>query len=230
MNTTPLATLFDRAAQAYDAERHMLVPCFEGFYSAGVEAVGPLGPGARLMDLGAGTGLFSALVAAANPGISVTLVDIAAGMLAEAEKRFAAAALPAPEIVVADYAETLPAGPFDAIVSAVSIHHLETERKARLLRFVAERLAPGGVFVNAEQILGDTPEAEAALDAEWEAAARSLGASDAVIEAARARMVHDRSETMDGNLALLSAAGLTEPKVTFRDGRFAVFVAASPIA
>ncbi|MEO1459526.1 MAG: class I SAM-dependent methyltransferase, partial [Pseudomonadota bacterium] len=147
MNTTPLATLFDRAAQAYDAERHMLVPCFEGFYSAGVEAVGPLGPGARLMDLGAGTGLFSALVAAANPGISVTLVDIAAGMLAEAEKRFAAAALPAPEIVVADYAETLPAGSFDAIVSAVSIHHLETVRKARLLRFVAERLAPGGVRV-----------------------------------------------------------------------------------
>jgi len=223
-----LASLFDRAAQAYDAERHMLVPCFEAFYGAGVEAVGPLAPGARLLDLGAGTGLFSALVAAANPGLSVTLVDIAGGMLGEAEKRFAAAGLPAPEVMVADYTETLPAGPFDAVISAVSIHHLETGRKGRVLRFVTERLAQGGVFVNAEQILGDTPAAEAALDAEWEAAARRLGASDAVLEAARARMAHDRSETLDGNLALLAGAGLRNPRVLFQEGRFAVLRAEGP--
>lgn len=224
-----LATLFDRAAQDYDAERPMLVPCFEAFYGAGVAAVGALPPGARVLDLGAGTGLFSALVAAARPGLAITLMDLSAEMLGKAVERFAAMGLGVPEVVVGDYAEALPEGPFDAVISAVSIHHLETALKARVLGMVAGRLARGGVFVNAEQVLGDTPAVEARLDAEWEAAARGLGAADAVIAAARARMAHDRSETLVDNLALMAEAGLRDPQAVFEDGRFAVLTAAAPV-
>ncbi|MEO1724027.1 MAG: class I SAM-dependent methyltransferase [Pseudomonadota bacterium] len=223
-----LAALFDRAAREYDAERHMLVPCFEAFYAAGLAAVGDLPPGSRLLDLGAGTGLFAALVAGARPGLDVTLMDIAAGMLVEAKARFAGAGLTAPRIVVGDYSERLPDGPFHAAISAISIHHLETERKARVFRLIARHLAPDGRFVHAEQVLGETPAEEARLDTAWEAAARSLGASDEVITSARERMAHDRSETLERNLEMLAEAGLRNARATFVEGRFAVLVADAP--
>ncbi|MEO0959848.1 MAG: SAM-dependent methyltransferase, partial [Pseudomonadota bacterium] len=69
---------------------------------------------------------------------------------------------------------------------------------------------------------------EARLDTAWEAAARSLGASDEVITSARERMAHDRSETLERNLEMLAEAGLRNARATFADGRFAVLVADAP--
>jgi cyclopropane fatty-acyl-phospholipid synthase-like methyltransferase len=43
---------------------------------------------------------------------------------------------------------------FDAIVSALAIHHLEDAEKRSLFARIHERLRPGGVFVNAEQVVG----------------------------------------------------------------------------
>ncbi|MEM6942717.1 MAG: class I SAM-dependent methyltransferase [Pseudomonadota bacterium] len=151
-----IGVLFDRAAQGYDAERPKLVPCFEEFYGAAVEAVGPLAPGARLLDLGAGTGLLAAMIAVSRPSLDVTLVDLSAEMLNRAPGRFAAAGLSQPQLVTGDYAVAMPEGPFEAIVSALSIHHLDDAGKAQVFAGVADRLSPGGGFVNAEQVLGET--------------------------------------------------------------------------
>lgn len=208
----------------YDAERRALIPCFDAFYGAALAALGDLPRGARVLDLGAGTGLFSGLLAAGRPDLRFTLCDISDGMLACARTRFAALGL-APELVSADYARAMPAGPFAAVISALSIHHLDDTAKRAVFAAVHARLQPGGIFVNAEQIAGDSAEAEAALDRDWEARARALGATEATLAAARARMAHDRCITAHDNLALMRAAGFLRVRAVFREGRFAVFLA-----
>ena len=63
--------------------------------------------------------------------------------------------------------EALPAGPFDAIVSALAIHHLEHAEQRRLFAAVHERLRPGGLFVDAEQVAGPSPALTGVYEEMW---------------------------------------------------------------
>ena len=115
--------------------------------------------------------------------------------------------------------------PWDAIVSALAIHHLDDPAKRDLFARVRGALAPGGVFVNAEQVAGETPWLDAAYVERHERAARALGADDAEWAAAVPRMSHDRCATVCDQLASLRGAGFMDAGCLWRDGRFAVLVA-----
>ena len=54
---------------------------------------------------------------------------------------------------VADLRDPLPAGPFDLVVSALAVHHLDGPEKATLFARVAGALRPGGRFVLGDVIL-----------------------------------------------------------------------------
>jgi len=54
--------------------------------------------------------------------------------------------------VVADLGDPLPDGPWDAVVSALAVHHLDDAGKRALFGRLHAALTPGGVFVNAEQV------------------------------------------------------------------------------
>src|SRR5262249_40888457 len=51
----------------------------------------------------------------------------------------------------------LPAGPFDVVVSALAIHHLDAVAKAALFARVTRELAPGGRFVVADVVIPADP-------------------------------------------------------------------------
>lgn len=219
-----IGAAFAAAARSYDAERRALVPDFDAFYGAALSAL-PFPPGAapRLLDLGAGTGLLSGMIQAAWPAAECVLIDLAPDMLDRARARFAALGA-TPLCLVADYAEAdWPGAPFDAVVSALSIHHLDHGAKRALYRRVLAALRPGGVFVNAEQVLGPSAEEEAAWDAAWEAEARARGIAADALERARARMRHDRAAPLEEQLDWLRAAGYAEVFCAYARRRFAVF-------
>ena len=95
-----------------------------------------VGPGLRVLDVGCGLGTLAA--AAAARGATVTGVDLAAGMLAEARRRH-----PQVEFVLAD-AEALPFADaaFDVALGAFIVNHLpHPERAAAELRRVARTVA-----------------------------------------------------------------------------------------
>src|ERR1700681_4174576 len=69
----------------------------------------------RVLDLGAGTGSTSKAVLDARPGARLVLVDENPGMVAIARESLPAANVE--QVVIADLAEPLPAGPFDLVVS-----------------------------------------------------------------------------------------------------------------
>ena len=142
-------------AETYDSARRRLVPCFDEFYGAVVELVTRTAPEhPAILDLGAGTGILAAMLAEPIAPRSLHLVDASAEMLARAEHRLS---VWQPSVAIQPLTDPLPPGPFGAVVSALAIHHLTDAEKRDLFARVLDVLEPGGIFVNAEQVLGDTP-------------------------------------------------------------------------
>ncbi|WP_404381597.1 class I SAM-dependent methyltransferase [Caenispirillum salinarum] len=234
-----ILTAFGRAATTYDAQRRILIPCFDAFYGAVPAILSPRlapdsGRGRRVLDLGAGTGLLAAVLLARYPRLAVTLIDGSPDMLEQAGQRFAAlAAADGPEAaaskevarIVGDYRtlDLRAGGPWDAVVSALSIHHLTDAEKEALYGRIHDALAPGGIFVNADQVAAATPALEGRMTVDWEDAVRAAGLPEADLEAARTRMLHDRCATAEAQLDMLRRVGFRDVDVWFRDRQFCVF-------
>ena len=214
---------FDRTAHDYDRSRRQLVPCFDDFYGAALELL-PFPPDAapRILDLGAGTGLLSALIRDRWPNAELTLVDIAPKMLELARGRFDAADSRV-QFELADLSTLVFEREYDAVVSALAIHHLTDEHKADLFKRVYGALAPGGVFVNAEQILGETVAIDKGFWDTWDREARALGATDADIEDAWLRMAEDRCATVEAQLGWLRDAGFRDVDCWYKWHALAVY-------
>jgi tRNA (cmo5U34)-methyltransferase len=213
---------FSAHAPQYTALRRRLVPGYDQFYGAVVDvlALSPRPP-RRVLDLGAGTGLLSARIADAFPDAEFELLDGSEPMLAEARVRLGDAVA---AVHVADMADPLPDGPFDAIVSALAIHHLQDADKRRLFSRAREALVAGGVFVNAEQVAGPTDELTEIYTSTWERDCRALGATDAELDGARERMRHDRCADVETQLAWMRQAGFTAADCVYKSWRQAVLV------
>jgi tRNA (cmo5U34)-methyltransferase len=211
-----VAALFDAVAEEYDRARRQLVPPFDDFYQTVVEDA------IRVLDLGAGTGLLSAFVARAFLRARITLVDASPEMLGVARRRFS----DEPErfkFRIVDYArEPLP-GEYDAVVSALSIHHLDGNGKRELFRKLYGMLCNGGVFANADQVLGSTPEIEARYRETWLRQVCERGVAEEDLAAALARMEEDRMSTLEEQKAWLEEAGFRQVECYYENGRFAVY-------
>ena len=224
MSGPAAAQAFSAHAADYDALRRRLVPDYDGFYGAVVDALERVAAGEvrRVLDLGAGTGLLSAVVADGFSEAEIELLDASEPMLAQAQRRLGDAVS---SVHVSDMSAELPAGPFDAVVSALAIHHLEHADKRALMDRIHSALRPGGVFVNAEQVDAPTPGLTAVYEQRWAEDCRALGATEQEIDGARERMRHDRCTDVETQLGWLRDAGFATADCTYKSWRFAVLIA-----
>jgi len=201
-----------------------LIPGHEAFYAAALELIPT--DAMRIVELGAGSGLFSAMLRAAFPEAHLTLIDFSENMLALARQRLG----DDPHIAysLADYTtEPLPANS-DAIVSSLSIHHLEDDRKRALLGPIFDALAPGGLFINADHIAGPTLELEEIYQLRWLADVRADGATEQQIADSLFRQQEDRRSPVSTQLAWLRDAGFTNVDCWYKHSSFAVMSGTRP--
>lgn len=218
-----VGALFDEAAGGYDEARRRLVPGIDGLYRSVLESI-PFGVDEpiKVLDLGAGTGLLSAVVAGRFPRARITLVDLSVEMLRVARRRFSHE----PdrfEFRVMDFARKDLPGGYDLVASALSVHHLTDGDKRELFEKVHGALVSDGLFVNLDQVLGETPEEEAGYEEWWLRRVREAGASEEDLAAAFRRMRADKSATLKAQLRWLEEAGFGEVECRREDHRFAVY-------
>lgn len=220
MNNPSAQTVFERTAATYDAARAKLIPPYERFYGTAVGLL-PFDRDAeiRVLDLGAGTGLLSAFVRERFPNARLKLVDVAEGMLERARQRLGNDRV---DYAVLDYGSEPIAGEWEAIVSALSIHHLENEAKRELFGRIHAALVPCGVFVNAEQVAGPTAELTRRYHEQWLQQIRERGATEQEIADAEYRMQADRCSSVEEQLAWMREAGFSDADCWLKEGRFAV--------
>lgn len=140
----PMDLFFDRRLEGYEAHQLTAIESAQEFYPF-TACLLPMRPGARVLDLGCGTGLELEFYFQHNPTAQVTGIDLAAGMLQVLREKFSDRAL---TIIQGSYFDVpLEARSFDAAVSVESLHHFSMDEKIPLYRKVCIALAPGGYLI-----------------------------------------------------------------------------------
>ncbi len=139
-----MGEFFDARLDGYDAHQLDCIASAREFYPFTASCL-PAEPGARVLDLGCGTGLELEEYYRRNPAAKVTGVDLAPGMLRALEKKLGEKDL---ELILGSYFE-VPFGEnaFDAAVSVESLHHFTKEEKTPLYEKLRRALKPGGYFI-----------------------------------------------------------------------------------
>ncbi|MDG4859420.1 methyltransferase domain-containing protein [Streptomyces sp. T-3] len=211
-------------AETFDLMRRNLIPSFDLIYDSAVHAVvGTVPARARILDLGAGTGLLGGAVLRRLPQAELTLVDHSSAMLEKAHQRFAGNSRVTSR--VADMLDPLPAGPFHAVVSGLAIHHLEHAAKQDLFRRIRDVLVPGGIFVNVEQLAGPDEAVETIYDQLHEAHVLRSECPADEWAAGRERMKLDICADLESQLAWLRQAGFAQVDCLAKDWRFGTYAA-----
>ena len=135
---------FAARIDGYDEHMRTNIEGASAFYAYTASLL-PRAAGARVLDLGCGTGLELEAYFALNPGAAVTGIDLSDAMLGALKAKFPGKDL---TLVRASYFD-VPLGEslYDAAVSVESLHHFPAEMKAALYAKLHTALKAGGVFV-----------------------------------------------------------------------------------
>ena len=178
----------------YLAQMNAEIPGYEELEEAVAAATAGLGL-ETVLELGTGTGETALRVLARHPGARWTGIDASEPMLDRARER-----LPNADLRLGRLEEPLPAEPFDLVVSALAVHHLDAEGKRDLFNRVAQVTH---AFVLGDVVVPERPE-------------------DAAIEIDG---VYDVPSSVPEQLAWLHAAGFADAAASYVRPDLAVFVA-----
>lgn len=218
---------FSKYAMVYDQTRRQFIPCFDDFYNMAVGLIPKKDTPLKILDLGAGTGLLSAMVIQKYPDAQITLADISEDMLDQARVRFKET--PADiEFIVADYRKDFPKGMFDVVISALSIHHLDHEEKKTLFSKSFDHISPGGIFINADQALGQTDEIDSFYRQWWFRLIREAGVTAQEMAGAKERMKEDKMSTLNDQLTWMETAGFLRVNCWYKYLNFVVYSGSKP--
>jgi tRNA (cmo5U34)-methyltransferase len=211
--------VFDATASTYDRDRSRLVPGCDTFYRWALDLI-PMREKV-IVDLGAGSGLLTALLRDRFPQAHIHIIDFSASMLELARQRLGDD--PNLTFTRADYVNDALPQQVCSVVSSLSIHHVDDAGKREVFRKVFAPLKLNGTFVNADQVAGPTPELEARYKALWLEQVRAAGATEQQIADSLYRQQEDRCAPVEDQLAWMRGAGFADADCWYKEGRFGVF-------
>ena len=217
---------FEQSVKYYDNWMKLALPSYDELFATTLELI-PFGAdeAIEVLDLGAGTGLFTQHVFSNYPGARFVLYDLAPKMLEVARERFRQHQDQF-EYIVTDYRNFQSTRRYDLVISSLSIHHLNKDEKVKLFTDVYHSLKDGGVFINVDQIKGPTPELQKLYWTNWLDMVRNKGAAEEQIQASiQRRRKYDKDALLVDQLQWLSEAGFANVDCVYKNYFIGVFYA-----
>ena len=211
---------FNENANQYDSQRSKLIPCFDDFYSIPVSLMNTHSQTPTVLDIGSGTGLFSTFILKKHPNANITLIDISEKMMGIAKRRFSN--LPNIHYIVDDYTTHEFGTTFDMIVSSLSIHHLTDKEKKSFYQRAYSMLNKGGLFLNADQVLGHTPFIDTLYKKDWKEKIENSGLTQEEIYSAYERTKLDKMSTLKEQLSWLEESRFEDVDCIYKYFNFVV--------
>ena len=139
-----MGDFFDSRLDGYEDHQLNCIESAQEFYPFTAACL-PGEAGARVLDLGCGTGLELEKYFVLNPTAKITGIDLAPGMLNTLRQKYCGKDI---SLILGSYFE-VPFGTeeFDAAVSVESLHHFTKEEKIPLYTKLKAALKPGGYFI-----------------------------------------------------------------------------------
>ena len=215
---------FNATVAYYDDWMTKALPNYSDLFGSAM-ALLPFKPEAALevLDLGAGTGLFSKHVLGKYPHARFVLVDLADKMLDVARQRFGDGSDQF-QYVVADYRTLEGQAEYDLVISSLSIHHLEDADKQALFGSIYSILRKGGIFVNVDQIRGETAYLRELYWNQNIEQVRGAGFSEERIqESIDRRTAYDKEALLDEQLQWLKNSGFQNVDCVYKNFFVGVF-------
>lgn len=211
---------FDNVAKNYDNNHKKRIACFDDYYNLPLMVMDFKGDNPAVLDVGAGTGLCSAVLLTKYPKANITLIDLSEKMLNIAKERFID--YKNFKFIVEDYTQYKYEEKFDIIVSALSIHHLNAAQKENFYKKCFDLLNDGGVFVNSDLVLSPFPEVEEMFQVFRIQNFIDNNLTDDEIEEARTRAMYDDPSTLDEQLNWLIKAGFRNVECIYKYFQYCV--------
>ena len=111
----------------------------------------------------------------------------------------------------------------------MALHHLPDSGKRHLFADIFKYLTPGGVFINADQVAGESAAIEQRSLQIWSKRARELKVGERDLNAAVEQMKHDLPATVGQQLAWMRESGFTDVTCAYRNLIFAVLSGTKPV-
>ena len=216
---------FDASVAYYDDWMVKALPNYADIFSTAL-ALLPFDPQATLevLDLGAGTGLFSSHVLGKYPHANFVMVDLAEKMLGVARARFGNDSDQF-QYVLGDYRKLEGQQEYDLVISSLSIHHLDNPDKQALFGRIHTILRKGGLFINIDQILGGTPTLRELYWNHYLEQVHAVGFSEERIqESIDRRTTYDREALLEDQLEWLKRSGFQNVDCVYKNFFVGVFL------
>jgi tRNA (cmo5U34)-methyltransferase len=208
---------FDREAAEYDQTAIATMPRYDELHWMLLRGIPYLPTRAiRVLELGAGTGTLTARLLREFPHAEVLAVDLSPQMIAQARRK-TSAFRGRVSFAVTQLADLDVEGPFDAVLSALAVHHLTDPEKGRLFRKLARWLPSEGYFGNADDHLPEDPVFDSRfrqIASDLAPAAPGPWRSPQAVWHAHERF--DHPATLSAELALLRRGGFRHLDVPWR--------------
>lgn len=216
---------FSLIATDYDKDRPKFIPCFNDFYDKCTAIITTLigNHRPRILDLGTGTGLLTAFWAQYLPRAEFDIIDGSDKMLDIAGLRFEG--MENIHLINGDYTKNIPDRRYDAVISALSLHHIDRDVKPQLYKKVYEVVNDNGLFVNYDQFTMDSVEMERVVENDWYKAIKEAGTDEEDFQKMLKRRELDKETTVQEEINLMSKVGFDTTSCMFRYFKFAVIVA-----
>lgn len=217
---------FNESVVYYDEWVKAALPNYDEIFAVTKELL-PFAPTERIdvLDLGAGTGLFSQHVLAKYPHATFALYDVAAKMLNVARERFQGFS-DRFRFIIDDYRHLQSLQRFDLVISSLSIHHLAGDDKRDVFRRIYAALREKGLFINVDQVKGPTAYLQDLYWTNWLDKVRERGGTeDRIRESVQRRTAYDRDALLTDQLLWLGEAGFVNVDCVYKNYFVGVFVA-----